>query len=378
MANRVPVPPEAIRVAAALVFMAAAYFLWQPGNTWSLLSKWLLIFFAGLAAAYNLLMLAAMGIGLYLRPRDPAKAFTPLGDGGRAYAAPRWHDALVALGCLVTVATYDILAFDAHPPLAVMLTALAGFWALFHAVQVISPSRLRLTEAGFEVNGAFDRIRQVAWRDIEPIFVFDDKQGFVSYRYRKGRRPTDLGWFQRWRAGHSDVDGMLPGGLDLESWALRDLMNEMREHSLAAAGVRDDVAGSPTSANAAAVAAQPKHSRPAYSRAQAHRLFVRIGVFTIGGLVLMLGMVGGAFLAGSLATGSLGPDQSLGAAVAMVSIIWLIFVLSGQSTLSVTPRRGFVLAGMATHPALYWATVATFAVAELVGAWLYVFRPFSH
>ena len=98
-------------------------------------------------------------------------------------------------------------------------------------MQTISPTRLALTDDGFELRHWTAR-EQVAWRDVGPLSVWIvGSTAMVVYTYLPGRLPTRLSLLHRINHWSGHFDGSLPSNLPITNAALRDEMNARQERT---------------------------------------------------------------------------------------------------------------------------------------------------
>jgi hypothetical protein len=144
---------------------------------------------------------------------------------------------MVLLGVVLTVGCAWILTL---PDLSLkgriagwVGTPFFGLATLAAALLVFKPSRVTLNASGFVITPPLAKPRRVAWRDIEPLFIWQVRRTRgVAYRFLPDRRPPGL------LAGFNAAlgyDGSLPAALPIKAQALADLMNAYRAAAAAAA-----------------------------------------------------------------------------------------------------------------------------------------------
>lgn len=156
------------------------------------------------------------------------------------YSVARWKIALYLAGSLAFVAI--ALFFLQHPNEmrhpdegAWKMQLGLGFFGLCSVVFVgllIRPQRLLLDRQGFTLVGGLIRSpKTVAWRDIEPFFVYRLPRGgkMIGYNYREGvREDTAMRRLGRALA----ADGVLPKGWPMSPEKMVAELNGYRERAL--------------------------------------------------------------------------------------------------------------------------------------------------
>ena len=244
------------------VILPAVWFLWLPRDEQigALIFKGLLLLAGGYAALMNGAELIGAGVAWIADP-STAHDDSEQPNGERLFRVSRWRETVMALGCAGIVGVFVWISATMNPVFAIGAVAFA-LWTFVLGMQALFPGHLRLTASGFEAKAWTAPLEQVAWADIQPLYVQGgDRAGFVCYRYLDGRAPAHLDWVGRFYRAVGVGDGRVPGSLYLAPGPLCALMNEMRAR---AAGASEAAVSPPPSPAPAA----PPRRQPAPTRRQ--------------------------------------------------------------------------------------------------------------
>ena len=153
----------------------------------------------------------------------------------KIYVMLRWRTAFIALLCVAWFALgywlFRYGLFVKSVPMGFLTMVVAGCYLAVYGMLTLLPTRLTLTDEGFDLRHWTGRDR-VAWRDIAPLEVSGaGSSSMVTYSYLPGRLPGKLSLLHRINHRMGSFDGSLPSNLPVRSETLCAEMNTCRERA---------------------------------------------------------------------------------------------------------------------------------------------------